>query len=49
MLHTISDEQQDKEQKRARDKRLLNLRNLCEESLERSRGRRRENFNEEHR
>ena len=46
----ISDEQRDKEQKRAREKRCRKLSNLSEESLERSRGmRRRENFNEEYR
>ena len=43
----ISDEQRDKEQERAREKRPRNLRNLIEEILERSRGRRRrEKFNE---
>ena len=43
----ISDEQRDKEQESAREKRRRNLRNLSEESLERSRGRRRkENFND---
>ena len=46
----ITDEQRDKEQERAQEKRRLNLRNLSEKRLERSRGRRRrENFNEEHR
>ena len=38
-----------KEQKRAREKRRRNLRNLSEDSLERSREGRTENFNEEHR
>ena len=43
----FSDEQRDKEQERAREKRRRNLRNLSEEILERSQGRRRrENFNE---
>ena len=43
---TISDEQRDKEQERAREQRRRNLRHLSEESLERSqRRRRRENFN----
>ena len=48
----IIDEQRNKEQKRAREKRWRNWRNLylSEESLERSRGRRRrENFNENQR
>ena len=44
----ISDEQRKKEQESAREKRQRNLRNLSEESLERSRGRRRRQiFNEE--
>ena len=43
----ISDEQRDEEQERAREKRRRNLKNFSEESLERSRGRRRENSNEE--
>ena len=43
----VSDEQRDKEQERARQKRRRNLTNLSKEILERSRGRRRrENFNE---
>ena len=43
----ISEEKRDKEQERAREKRQGNLRNLCEEILQRSRGRRRkENSNE---
>ena len=42
----ISDEQRDKEQERARGNRWRNVRNLREENLERSRGRRgNENFN----
>ena len=46
----FSDQQWDKEQKRAREKRRRILRNLREENFERSRGRRRrENFNDEHR
>ena len=46
----ISGEQRNKEQKRTREKKGRNLKNLSEESLGRSRGRRRgENFNEEHR
>ena len=43
----FSDEQWDKEQERVREKRRRNLRDLSEEILERSHGRRtRENFNE---
>ena len=43
---SCSDEQRDKEQERARDKRQQNLRNLSEEILEKSQGRRRrENSN----
>ena len=43
----ISDEQRDKEQERAGEKRRQNLKNLSKEILERSRGRRRrEIFNE---
>ena len=45
----ISVEQRDKERERAREKRRRNLRNLSEESLDRGRGRRRENFIEEYR
>ena len=46
----FSDEQRDKEQERPRKKRRRNWRNVSEEILERSRGRRRRgNFNEEHR
>ena len=41
----ISDEQRDKEQERAREKRQRNLRNLSKESHDRSRGRRRESPN----
>ena len=49
-VFTISDEQRNKEQERARKKRQRNLKTLSEESLERTRGwRKRENFNEEHR
>ena len=47
---SISDEQRDNEQERAREKRRRNLRNSSEEILERSQGmRRRENFNENQR
>ena len=50
MAGNHSDEQRDKEQERAREKRRRNLRNLSEEILERRRGRRRrQNFNENER
>ena len=46
----ISDEQRDKEQERAREKRRRNLRIISQEILERSRGRRRrQDFNENER
>ena len=46
----ISEEQRDKEQERAREKRQQNLSNLSKENFERSRGRRRrKKINQEHR